>query len=140
MCVHERILFQPRGRRKTRMPWLLYYGCGFERTRLMRCHGINRLDDGFLGVYGKSETLGACSALAALGTLTFGPRVSDFPYTPRTHRLTYIYTMTWWMVLATLCYTNTISKRERASQTIPSTVAEQAPHKQYTRSTRVNVT
>ena len=34
----------------------------------MRCHGINRLDDGFLGVYGKSETLGACSALAALGT------------------------------------------------------------------------
>ena len=29
---------------------------GFERTR---CHGINRLDDGFLGVYGKSETLGA---------------------------------------------------------------------------------
>ena len=90
MCVHERILFQPRGRRKTRMPWLLYYGCGFERTRLMRCHGINRLDDGFLGVYGKSETLGACSALAALGTLTFGPRVSDFPYTPGTHRLTYI--------------------------------------------------
>ena len=81
MCVHERILFQPRGRRKTRMrmPWLLYYGCGFERTR---CHG---LDDGFLGVYGKSETLGACSAFAALGTLTFGPRVSDFPYTPRTH-------------------------------------------------------
>ena len=88
MCVHERVLFQPRG---LRMPWLLYYGCEFERTRLMRCHGINRLDDGFLGVYGKSETLGACSALAALGTLTFGPRVSDFPYTPRTHRLTYIY-------------------------------------------------
>ena len=87
MCVHERILFQPRGRRKAR---LLYYGCGFERTRLMRCHGIYRLDDGLLGVlYGKSETLGACSALAALGTL--GPRVSDFPYTPRTHRLTYIY-------------------------------------------------
>ena len=67
-----------------------------------------RLDDGFLGVYRKSETLMACSASlscivgtvvlrahAALGTLTFGPRVSDFPYTPRTHRLTYIlqYTM-----------------------------------------------
>ena len=47
----------------------------------------------FLGVYGKSETLGPCSALAALGTLTCGPRVSDFPYTPRTHRLTYIYSL-----------------------------------------------
>ena len=43
----------------------------------MRCHGINRLDDGFLGVYGKSETLGAGSALAALRTLTCSPRVSD---------------------------------------------------------------
>ena len=93
MCVHERVLFQPWGLRKTRMPWLLYYGCGFERTLLMRCHGINRLHDGFLGVYGKSETLGPCSALAALGTLTCGPRVSDFPYTPRTHRLTYIYSL-----------------------------------------------
>ena len=51
--------FQPRGRRKTRMPWPFNYGCGFERTRLMHCHGINRLDDGFLGVYRKSETLGA---------------------------------------------------------------------------------
>ena len=90
MCMHERVYFQPRGCRKTQMPWPLYYGCGFERTRLMRCHGINRLDNGFLGVYGKSETLGACSALAALGMLTYGPRVSDFPYTPRTHRLTYI--------------------------------------------------
>ena len=40
---------------------------------------------------GNQKPSGPCSALAALGTLTYGPRVSDFPYTPRTHRLTYMY-------------------------------------------------
>ena len=40
---------------------------------------------------GNHKPSGPCSALAALGTLTYGPRVSDFPYTPRTHRLTYIH-------------------------------------------------
>ena len=59
----------------------------------MCCHGINRLDDGFLGVYGKSETL---------GTLTCGPRVSDFLYTPRIHRLTYMYMLDMHLLLA-LC-------------------------------------
>ena len=52
--MHKRV-FLARGRRKTRTPHervfflatLHSYGCGFERTRLMRCHGINRLDDGF---------------------------------------------------------------------------------------------
>ena len=41
---------------------------GFVRTH---CHGINRLDDGFLSVHGKSEILGACSALAALVLRSF---------------------------------------------------------------------
>ena len=40
---------------------------------------------------GNQKHSGRCSALAALGTLTYGPRVSDFPYTHRTHRLTDIY-------------------------------------------------
>ena len=58
MCVHERVFFSPGGveRRECHGRSTM---AGFERTRLMRCHGINRLDDGFLGVYGKSETLGA---------------------------------------------------------------------------------
>ena len=47
MCVHERVFFSPGGVECSTMAvdW--------------RCHGINRLDDGFLGVYGKSDTLGA---------------------------------------------------------------------------------
>ena len=47
---------------------------------------MDKLDDAFFGVHGKSETLKPCAP--ALGTLTCGPRVSDFRYTPRTHRLT----------------------------------------------------
>ena len=40
---------------------------------------------------GNQKPTGCLSALTMLGSLNNGPQVSDFPYTPRTHCLTYIY-------------------------------------------------
>ena len=64
MCTHERVFFQPWGVERA-MATLHSYGCGFERTH---CHG---LDDGFLGVHGKSETLGACSEISHITEISW---------------------------------------------------------------------